>query len=344
MYNNKSDAVIICNGYLDQVNGKTAHGLIRGSERFEAVGVIDPQHAGKDAGEVAFGQIANIPIYTSLKSVLNQSKPDYLIVGVAFPGGALPGDIKEELLYALREDITVVNGTHYFLTDREEFSAYREKIIDIRKPKAFEDLHFWTGEIYKVKTPLVGLLGIDCAVGKRTTGRILMSKCSERNKRVEMIYTGQTGWLQGYRYGFIFDSTPNDFVSGELEHAIVKCDREASPDLILVEGQSSLLNPAGPCGAEFLLSGNIKKVIYQHAPFRKYHDGLEEVGVRLPRIEDEFKLIEMYGAEVIAIALNSSGSNPEQLQRVKRELEGRFKVPVFDPFSDVIDLAFLISP
>ena len=35
-----------------------------------------------------------------------------------------------------------------------------------------------------------------------------------------MIYTGQTGWLQGGEYGFIFDSTLNDFVSGELENAI----------------------------------------------------------------------------------------------------------------------------
>ena len=37
-----------------------------------------------------------------------------------------------------------------------------------------------------------------------------------------MIYTGQTGWLQGGRFGFILDATPNDFVSGELEHAIVE--------------------------------------------------------------------------------------------------------------------------
>ena len=36
-------------------------------------------------------------------------------------------------------------------------------------------------------------------------------------RRTEVIYTGQTGWLQGFRHGFIFDATLNDFVSGELE-------------------------------------------------------------------------------------------------------------------------------
>ena len=58
-----------------------------------------------------------------------------------------------------------------------------------------------------------------------------------------MIYTGQTGWLQGGKYGFIFDSTLNDFVSGELEHAILTCYEETNPDVILIEGQSALRNP-----------------------------------------------------------------------------------------------------
>ena len=40
------------------------------------------------------------------------------------------------------------------------------------------------------------------------------------------ITSGQTGWMQGGKYGFILDSTVNDFVSGELEKAIVECDRE----------------------------------------------------------------------------------------------------------------------
>ena len=78
--------------------------------------------------------------------------------------------------------------------------------------------------------------------------------CRGSGIHTELIYTGQTGWMQGARFGFVLDATPNDFVSGELEHAILACDAALSPDLIIIEGQSGLRNPSGPCGAELLLS------------------------------------------------------------------------------------------
>ncbi|MEM1359258.1 MAG: signal peptidase I, partial [Bacteroidota bacterium] len=40
---------------------------------------------------------------------------------------------------------------------------------------------------------------------------------------------GQTGWMQGSKYGFIFDSTLNDFVSGELTHAILQAYKNEQP-------------------------------------------------------------------------------------------------------------------
>ncbi|MCP3952948.1 MAG: DUF1611 domain-containing protein, partial [Desulfobacterales bacterium] len=101
----------------------------------------------------------------------------------------------------------------------------------------------------------------------------------------------------------MFDSTINDFVSGEIEADIVQCEQEAAPDLILVEGQSALRNPLGPCGSEIIVSGNVKGVILQHAPFRKYVDCVENRKCWLPDIETEIKLIEMYGSRVICIAL-----------------------------------------
>ena len=97
---------------------------------------------------------------------------------------------------------------------------------------------------------------MDCAMGKRTAARMLTQACKKHDINAQMIYTGQTGWLQGGQYGFVFDSTLNDFISGELEHAIITCNKETSPDLILLEGQSALRNPSGPCGSELLVSGN----------------------------------------------------------------------------------------
>ena len=48
----KPKAIVLTGSILHESDAKTAHGLIRGTERFEIVAVIDTQHAGKDAGEV----------------------------------------------------------------------------------------------------------------------------------------------------------------------------------------------------------------------------------------------------------------------------------------------------
>ena len=101
---------------------------------------------------------------------------------------------------------------------------------------------------------------------------MVMQVCAAENIKAEMIYTGQTGWLQGGEYGFIFDTTLNDFISGEIEHAVVTCWKEAKPDVIMIEGQSALRNPSGPCGSEFLVSGNARYTILVHAPKRVYFD------------------------------------------------------------------------
>ena len=47
--------MVICDGYFDTPVGKTAHGLVRGTDRYRVVGVIDSFNAGRDAGEVLDG-------------------------------------------------------------------------------------------------------------------------------------------------------------------------------------------------------------------------------------------------------------------------------------------------
>ncbi len=93
---------------------------------------------------------------------------------------------------------------------------------------------------------------------------------SLRRKRNECpISLYRPDWVApGGKYGFIFDSTLNDFVVGELEHAILSCIKDTDPDIVLLEGQSALRNPTGPCGSEMLVSGNAKHVILVHAPKR----------------------------------------------------------------------------
>jgi len=44
-------ALVICDGYFDTPVGKTAHGLVRGTDRYRVVGVIDGANAGRDGGD-----------------------------------------------------------------------------------------------------------------------------------------------------------------------------------------------------------------------------------------------------------------------------------------------------
>ena len=96
----------------------------------------------------------------------------------------------------------------------------------------------------------------------------------------------------------MLDALPNDFVTGELEHAILSCARELSPELILLEGQSALRNPSGPCGSELILSGAARGVILQHAPGRRFFEGHER-RVRIPPVEEEIELIRLLGARTL---------------------------------------------
>jgi len=203
-------AVILTNGLLQKSDAKTAHGLIRGTERYEIIGVIDSaETAGKDAGEVLDGKHRNIPVFESLDSAIsNLQSIDYLIIGVATIGGVLPPNMLDIIKIAIENGISIVNGLHEYLTEKPEIVALAEankvELIDIRKPKSRKDSHFWTGEVRDVKAKIIAVIGMDCAMGKRTTARMLRQACERNGLNGQMIFTDQTAWLQGGKYGFIF--------------------------------------------------------------------------------------------------------------------------------------------
>src|SRR5688500_19284065 len=60
-----------------------------------------------------------------------------------------------------------------------------------------------------------------------------------------------------------------------MEHAVVSCYEAERPDIIFIEGQSSLRNPSGPAGAEWIVSANADAVVLQHHPVRKQYKDME---------------------------------------------------------------------
>lgn len=321
-------------------SAKTAHGLVRGPSRFELVGLVDSTCAGSDAGVELDGKHRGIVVFADFDAAFAAlpKPPDLVVIGVATSGGVLPADMKRELLGVVERGVGVVNGLHEFLGDDPAFVAAAQQagvqLIDVRKPKARRDLHFWSGEIRSVRAPRVAVLGTDCALGKRTTCHLLSAACSAAGIVPAIVHTGQTGWLQGIAHGFVLDSTPNDFVSGELEHAIVSCDRDLSPDVIFLEGQSGLLNPSGPCGAELILSAESRGVVLQHAPGRPYHDDQEHLHNKIAPLAQQIALIEAYGTRVLGITLNDEGIAPTDREPVRAAIERETGLPTVWPLTD----------
>lgn len=319
---------------------KTAHGLARKSDRFKIIGMVNPLfQIKKHSCENPF----SFPIYPNLETAEEKLKqlPDFCIIGEATDGGYFTPELLGLAKEAAKKGISIVNGLHDSLADHPEFKDVildqGIEIIDIRKSKKFKELHFWTGKIREVKAPRVAILGTDCAVGKRTTTVKLLEGLIQQGVQAQMIYTGQTGWLQGFEYGFILDSTPNDFVSGELEHAIYQCDQETQPDLILIEGQSALRNPSGPCGAELLLSAEAKGCILVHSPKRKYFEGLESIRYPLFNLSEEAALLHYYRSELLGVALNEEDSSPVEIQKEQQRIQKELGVPVSLPLSSGVD-------
>ncbi len=332
------NAVVYCEGAYRTPNGKTAHGLVRFTRRYRVATIIDSTSAGEDAGEVLGIGPIGLPIVPHLTEALaiardRQLPATHFVIGLAPDGGRLPDKARLDVMDALGRGLHVDSGLHDYLSDDPELAALARargcRIRDVRKPPPIRDLHFFSGKIGQVNALRIAVLGTDSAIGKRTTTAIVTNALNAGRVSSMMIGTGQTAWMQGVRYGIVLDSLVNDFVSGEIEHAVWSSWEEQKPEVILVEGQGSLLNPAYPGGFEILAAARPHGIILQHAPARKEYDGFP--GFPLHPLATQIQALELVsGKPVIAIAVNHENVSRGRLDALCREISEESGLPVTD--------------
>jgi uncharacterized NAD-dependent epimerase/dehydratase family protein len=334
----EGNAIVYCEGAFGTTNGKTAHGLVRFTRRYTVLSVVDSELAGRDAGEYLDGAPNGIPILPSPAVALADAqrsgrRATHLVIGLAPDGGRLSRRGRAAVFEALKRGLDVDSGLHDFLSEDPELADLAEanhcRIRDIRKPPPRSKLHFFSGKIEAVESFRVAVLGTDSAVGKRTTAWRLVQELEARGHSVELVGTGQTAWLQGARYGVVLDSLVNDFVSGEIEHAVWRAWNERHPAFLVVEGQGSLMNPAYPGGFEILAAARPHAVVLQHAPARLHYDGFPGYGMH--PLWTQIEAVELLSDRpVVAVGINHEGLNPEDIPLIGATIARETGVPVCD--------------
>jgi len=328
-------AIVFCENEFGKIDGKVTNGLVRYSGRYEIVGVIDSTKVGLDAGEYLDGIKNGIPIFRNIDDAIENLNyiPEYFIYGIASLASFLDREQRTRIVTAMRKGMNIINPLPEFFTEDDEFmqkaSEYGVRIYDFRKSPQRKDLHIFSGQIFNVKTPVVVVTGTDCAVGKRTTARILVEELKKKGINVVFVTTGQTGLLQGAKYGMALDVLSSGFATGEVEKSVVDASEIEQPDIIIVEGQGALSHPAFTSSSAIIRGAMPNALIIQHPPKRKYF--CDYPAIHMPTLKSEIELNELFArSKVIAITINHEDMTDDELENIIVEYEDRYKRPTTD--------------
>jgi uncharacterized NAD-dependent epimerase/dehydratase family protein len=326
-------AVVYCEANFGAVDGKTANGLVRHSELYDVLSVIDSEQVGLDAGAALGEEPMGIPICRNLADALARvtAVPDYFIFGMAPASGMLSTHERGLVLEAMALGMNVVNGLHEFLNDDPEFAAAslsgNVQILDVRRPRAKKDLRLFSDRIAEVTCPRIAVLGTDCAIGKRTTATILTRALNDCGVKAVLVGTGQTGLIQGARYGVALDAVPSQFCSGELEATIVEAFEGENPDVIIIEGQGALSHPAFSTSSLIIRGSRPDGVVLQHAPGRTNRCDFPQMAMPTPA--SEINLIQTFAdTKVIGLTINHENMSDAEVSVAITRYESQLGIPL----------------
>ncbi len=331
MHFNDLRFLVLAEGQFGPMSSKTANGVIRYTPE-RCVAVLDSTQAGKVAQDViGFG--GNLPVVATFEEGIAKGA-NALLIGIAPSGGKLPESWRGWIRQANIGKDEIWSGLHFFIGDEPEFAALPKEhgtpIHDLRKPPA--NLPISGGRVRDLDATVILTVGSDCNVGKMTASLQLRDGLKRKGQRVAFAGTGQTGILiEGWGIGV--DAVISDFVGGAAEKLTMDAAKEA--DIVLVEGQGSLIHPGYSAVTYGLIHGSLPHAfILCTQPSRQTIDSND--WVRIPSLTE---LIEMHElvmkylrpAKVIGISMNTYDLSDAAARDAIKRAQDETGLPATDP-------------
>ncbi|WP_435075350.1 DUF1611 domain-containing protein [Halorubrum sp. HHNYT27] len=320
---------------------KTALGVMRyGDQTVQAV--LDRDCAG-DRVHDHVPDVADAPIVESFEEARAAADGDVdaLYIGIAPIGGGFDESWRDDVEAAITAGCDVISGLHYFLNEDEDLAALAAEhgvnLVDVREPD--DDLTVATGASGDVDADVVLTVGTDCSVGKMTASLEIVAAARERGIDAAFVPTGQTGIMIA-GWGNPIDRVISDFTAGAVEDMLLEIGDDH--DLLVVEGQGSIIHPAYSAVTCGILHGSMADgLVLCHAAGREAVHGYESFS--LPPFSDYVDLYEglsapVREASIVAGALNTKDvADDATAADVVTEFGDSVGVPAADPVRDGAD-------
>ncbi len=249
---------VLLHGGITGNQGKTGLTVLRYSSN-PVVVVIDREAVGESVIKNT-GIQQETPIVGDIKSALAY-QPDVLVIGIAPSGGLIPDDWWPELQAAVSSGLSIINGLHTPLAGHPQLPAVQpgQWIWDVRQPPA--NIYIGSGAAQDLTCKRVLMVGTDMAIGKMSTGLELQKVCLAQGLKSKFVATGQAG-LMIAGSGVALDAIKVDHAAGAIERTVI--DHAPGQDLLIIEGQGSILHPGSTATLPLLRGSQPTHLILVH--------------------------------------------------------------------------------
>jgi uncharacterized NAD-dependent epimerase/dehydratase family protein len=323
--------LIYVEGQFGTPASKTGNSVVRYSAGHVAA-VLDSRQAGKRASDVVgFG--GDIPIVASIDDGI-AAGADAFLVGIAMHGSGFPPELTAAIHRAIDRGLDIWNGLHVFVGDDPSLAELARKrgvaVHDVRRPPA--DLPVGSGRVRNSPATILLAVGTDANIGKMTVMLQLRAALCARGQRAAFAPTGQTGiFIEGW--GVCVDAVVADFIAGAAEDVTLRAAEGA--DIVLVEGQGSILHPGYSGVSLGLLHGSLPHaMIMCHQPSRRTFRHNDWLAV--PPLGEVIRLHEAIAAplrpsRMIGVSLNTVDLPDAEARAAIARVEREIGLPTTDP-------------